>query len=115
MIYSRSVFTFCRREGRSRSSETALYTKMAVEIGKQIAELAQTENIHVYYGGDFVYEEQINEAAVRDILVMAGGLVLVGLFMTMHFGSVFLRRRRGVSDYPFLLCHVFRVPRRAAG
>lgn len=90
MIYSRSVFTFCRREGRSRSFETALYTKMAVEIGKQIAELAQTENIHVYYGGDFVYEEQINEAAVHDILVMAGGLVLVGLFMTMHFGSVFL-------------------------
>lgn len=90
MTYSRSVFTFCRREGRSRSSETVLYTKMAVEIGKQIAKTAQTENIHVYYGGDFVYEEQINEAAVHDILVMGGGLVLVGLFMTMHFGSLFL-------------------------
>ena len=84
---------------------------MAVEIGKQIAELAQTENIHVCSGGDFVYEEQINEAAVHDILVMAGGLALVGLFMTMHFGSMFLAVVVAFRElsFPLVTHFVYRV------
>ena len=101
MKYSRSVWTFCRREGYSRTSESALYTQMAVQMGKDIAAKAQTNNMKVYYGGDFVYEHQVNEAAVHDMLVMGGGLIRVGACMTVHCEEMFVdfvdARKRGGS------------------
>jgi len=88
--YSRSVFTFCRRPGQSRGSENTKYTKMAMEIGEQIEKNAQTGNVRVYFGGDFLFEAQISKAAIHDVLVMGVGLILVGLFTWFHFQSLFL-------------------------
>ena len=88
--YARSVFTFCRRPGKGKMAENTKWTKMAMEIGKQIEAGAQSATARAYFGGDFLFDEQINAAAIHDVVVMAGGLLLVGLFTWFHFQSLFL-------------------------
>ena len=90
LVNARSVFTFCRREDRSRASETAIFKEMAMEMLDDIESKAQTSNIRVFFGGEYVYDEQINVAAIHDIIVMGVGLFLVGVFMTLHFHSLFM-------------------------
>ena len=119
LLKSRSVFTFCRREDRSRSSESAIFTDMAMEMLESVVDKAQTGRIQVFLGGDYVYDEQINQAAVHDVIVMAGGLFLVGVFMTIHFHSLFLAfvvafqiiLSFSVTYYVYrVLCQVEQVP-----
>ena len=59
-------------------------------MGKQVRSEAQTQNMLIYYGGDFLFDLQINEAAIHDVLVMMGGLLAVCIFCTIHFRSAFL-------------------------
>ena len=59
-------------------------------MGKQARSEAQTPNLMIYYGGDFLFDLQINEAAIHDVLVMMGGLLAVCIFCTIHFRSAFL-------------------------
>ena len=105
--FARSVFTFCRRpkcevdcgygqpcrqycRTGSKSNDEAIYIKDALEMGKQAQSEAQTPNLMIYYGGDFLFDQQINEAAIHDVLVMMGGLLAVCIFCTIHFRSAFL-------------------------
>jgi hypothetical protein len=119
LLKSRSVFTFCRREDRSRTSESAIFTDIAMEMLESVVDKAQTGRIQVFFGGDYVYDEQINQAAVHDVIVMAAGLFLVGVFMTLHFHSLFLAfvvafqiiLSFSVTYYVYrVLCQVEQVP-----
>jgi len=59
---TRSVYTFCKRPRKSGEAEK--WTTFAMEVGRNIERNFQTKNVRIYFGGDFLFDEQINEAAV---------------------------------------------------
>ena len=70
-----------------------LVEPLSTHWGKRVfAELKDDPeaDVDVYFGGDFVFEEQINEAALHDVMVMGAGLLMVGAFTWFHFNSFFL-------------------------